>query len=650
MHDNAMVNSSIAVALRRNLPISLLMLAFCFLAAPAYGNQLEIVVQGLEEPMLKNVVARTQTFQVFGNTRLSRKRRETMQSNAVNSAFSALRPYGYYHPVISSDMKPAGNGNWQITLKIDKGPPVIITKSRVEISGPGGTDEGLSNWKGNWPLTTGNILNQVTWEAQKTEALDLAEVHGYLGARFSEQAIRLDLENNTAELSLVLETGEQFLIGSVVYEQDVVRNDVLDSLKRFSEGQAYDQWLIEQFRLDLWRTGYFNNIEVLEERKPDETPPRVNLVASLDPRKRNTYQGSLGYGTDTGIRAQAVWNRHLLSSRGDSLMVGLGWKDRNKESTLRAAYRQPRKVQGQQYWTADMGYSTEIQTFDVSSDNDPDNLVTVARGRVDDFNFKPGWLIVRGRERGYQQLFEQWYIDYLKEKTAFSLADGLPAEYSALLARGEDPGAVNTPSQSLSVGVSWELPVIRGNGFETVGHRHHAWIFTSNTAWGSDSDFSQAYISSRWNKIFKKRWKILLRGEVGYSNARVYERTVVTPDDSISISVTELPYAYRFKAGGSQSVRGYGFETLSNNNIGSNNIVTASAELEYHFKPKWSAAVFFDIGNAFNEWNAVDLKMGAGVGIRWYSIAGPIRLDFAQALDTPGKPWSIHFTIGSPLL
>jgi len=64
----------------------------------------------------------------------------------------------------------------------------------------------------------------------------------------------------------------------------------------------------------------------------------------------------------------------------------------------------------------------------------------------------------------------------------------------------------------------------------------------------------------------------------------------------------------------------------------------------------WSVAAFFDAGNAFNEWNALKLKKGAGVGIRWYSIAGAMRLDFAQALDEPGKPWRIHFTIGSPLL
>ena len=46
----------------------------------------------------------------------------------------------------------------------------------------------------------------------------------------------------------------------------------------------------------------------------------------------------------------------------------------------------------------------------------------------------------------------------------------------------------------------------------------------------------------------------------------------------------------------------------------------------------------------------MELKKGAGVGIRWYSIAGAVRVDLAQALDEPGKPWTVHFTIGTPLL
>ena len=111
-----------------------------------------------------------------------------------------------------------------------------------------------------------------------------------------------------------------------------------------------------------------------------------------------------------------------------------------------------------------------------------------------------------------------------------------------------------------------------------------------------------------------------------------------------------MPNFYRFKAGGSHSVRGYGFESLSNNDIGSNHIVTASAEIEMKILENWSAAAFVDIGNAFNKWSDSNLKTGIGVGIRWYSIAGPIRIDVAQARDFADKPWRIHFTIGVPLL
>jgi translocation and assembly module TamA len=97
-------------------------------------------------------------------------------------------------------------------------------------------------------------------------------------------------------------------------------------------------------------------------------------------------------------------------------------------------------------------------------------------------------------------------------------------------------------------------------------------------------------------------------------------------------------------------VRGYGFEELSNNHIGSNHMLSASAEIEMKILNKWSAALFFDIGNAFNDWSDPELKRGLGIGLRWYSIAGPIRIDFAQALDLIDKPWRVHITIGTPLL
>jgi len=202
----------------------------------------------------------------------------------------------------------------------------------------------------------------------------------------------------------------------------------------------------------------------------------------------------------------------------------------------------------------------------------------------------------------------------------------------------------------LSFGVDYEMPYIRGQGFETTGLNNRAWAFASNKAWGSDRNFGQVYLSSRWNVMAGKNWKFLLRGEVGYSEAKVNEVTAVIEEKLINLSVTQLPNIYRFKAGGSNSVRGYGFERLSNNNIGSNNIVTASVEVERKILDNWSLAAFVDVGNAFNEWDEMDLKKGIGIGIRWYTIAGAVRIDLAQGLDLPDKPWRIHFTIGTSLL
>jgi translocation and assembly module TamA len=142
----------------------------------------------------------------------------------------------------------------------------------------------------------------------------------------------------------------------------------------------------------------------------------------------------------------------------------------------------------------------------------------------------------------------------------------------------------------------------------------------------------------------------LLRAEAGYSDANTTSVNVPTEEGDLEISVTDLPNLYRFRAGGSRSVRGYAFELLDSNGLGSNNILTASAEVEFHFHESWSLAAFFDIGNAFNDWSNPDLKRGTGFGVRWYSVIGALRLDVAQGWDLEGDPWRIHLTIGTPLL
>jgi translocation and assembly module TamA len=624
-----------------------LALALCCCCGIGQADELGIEVEGIRDPLLANVRARVMPLQVSGNIRLSKRRLQRMAEQAEREAALALRPYGYYKADVAASMLAEGEDRWRMTLRIDPGPALTVGSTFIEVTGPGAALVELASWKKDWPLPAGRVLDQTIWEAQKQRALDLAETEGFLGAGFSEQVVAIDLENNTASLRLVLETGQQAVMGTISYEQDAVRSGILELLPRFREGQAYDAWLLEKFRLDLWRTGYFDNVELIEERRLEEVPPRVNLMVRAYRRLPNTYQGSLGLGTDTGIRAQVLWSRYLLSERGDHFNMGVGWQQKFNEYSFRSNYQVPRQATAREFWTADLLINRKRQDVSVKESDTSEDYIELTSGDVTDYSIKAGRLIVRDFERGYQQVFETWYGQFLYETVAFDLADVA----SDLGFGGQDElGRFTESTSSLAVGVNWDWPYMRGSGFQTVGHHHRAWITLANEAWGSDKDFNQAYISSRWHYMLGERWKLLLSGELGYTDAAVNDVELMLTDKTLRLSVTDLPNLYRFKAGGSKSVRGYAFESLSNNGLGSNNIVVASAEIEMNFRPDWSLAAFFDAGNAFNDWGDYELRKGVGMGLRWYSIAGPIRLDVARGLDLQGDPWRIHFTIGTPLL
>jgi len=539
---------------------------------------------------------------------------------------------------------------WLVTVDIDAGEPVLVKDVQLELKGPGSGLKSLEDWYANFPLSEGQILNQQTWDEAKVDVVDLLEVSGYLQSSFSRHEIRVDPVANTAKLVLIVETGPQAVMGKLTFNQDIVSDEVLASLRRFKEGDAYNTFLLEKFRLDLWRSGFFEDIEVVERRDLTANPPRVDFEVNFKPRKKNTYQGTIGYGTDTLARLQFFYGRHLLSLRGDSFDIGVGWQQKDNQFSILSNYRLPRKTETKQFWIASLGLQTENQQFKVSDDGSINNRVDVARGTVTDYWLRLGKTRVRNMRGGFDQLFETVYVQFLNERRDFSptgIVDPISRDIPA-----SDPfyDVLKNTSNSLAIGIDWDWPEIRGTGFQTTGHHERAWAFTSNDAWGSDLDYTQAYLSSRWNFLATDRLKILLRAEAGYSDADSKSVWVETDGPDVNIAVTDLPNLYRFKAGGNHSVRGYAFESLDNNGLGSNNIFTASAEAEFYFHENWSIAAFADVGNAFDDWSKPELKLGTGLGIRWYSVIGALRLDVAQGWALDGNPWRIHLSIGTNLL
>ena len=607
------------------------------------------VIAGVEDPLRTNILSYVDIVQFGPQVRLSPTDLEEVQAKAMENTRQALRPFGFYAPQINTRIIDTDSDQPVVVIDVAPGTPVRVAEVELEINGPGGEERVFANWRSRWPLGVGAILNQETWEAQKQELLDIAATRGFLSPEFTELALEIDLEENTARIRLHLDTGQRFVMGDIEFGENVLRPGILEYVPRFEKGDFYNARLVSKFRTDLWKTGYFTDVQVVENPRPELDPPAVDLRVEVETETRNRYTGALGWGTETGIRVQTGWSRHPMSSSGGRLDLNVGWRELDDQLRLRGTHRVPRRNRAREFWVTDLTLNFENLDLEVKRDEEDEDYVQIAAGEFNERHLRFGRMKVRNFDSGEAQSFETPFIQYISSDRNFSVGENQP-ELLTLAGDDDFDDLLNGVDSALSVGFDWDLVDVQGKGFETTGHRERGWIFHSDDAFASNVGFTQAYLSSRRNYLVGDRLKLLVRGEIGYTDADVREFSIDVDGAPFGLSVTTLPNFYRFKAGGSMSVRGYGFEQLSDNDVGSNHIVTASVEGEYRFLDKWSAALFFDIGNAFNEWDDPDLKRGAGIGIRWYSIAGAVRIDYAQAVDFEGRPWRLHITIGTPLL
>jgi translocation and assembly module TamA len=119
-------------------------------------------------------------------------------------------------------------------------------------------------------------------------------------------------------------------------------------------------------------------------------------------------------------------------------------------------------------------------------------------------------------------------------------------------------------------------------------------------------------------------------------------------------SLSELPPALRFFAGGDHSVRGYSYQSLgprdaSGKVVGGNHILFASIEMERALFESWGLSLFYDVGNAFDTFPDLHLAQGVGAGLHYYTRVGALNLYVARQVGVSNPSFHIHFTVGFEL-
>ncbi|MGM0630905.1 MAG: autotransporter assembly complex protein TamA [Pseudomonadota bacterium] len=552
----------------------------------------EVEVSGVEGDEYNNVMALLQIARLDEDKSYAAYRVQYLHRQASKDIKKALRPYGYYQVEVNAQLETVDYG-WSASYQVTLNEPVRISRNSWEVQGDAAEDKVFKKVIESSNLKEQQRFIHSDYESVKSRLLSLASQRGYHDARFLEHNVEIDVEKNTAEIDVVFDSGKRYRYGQITFEQDILDDELLQRYVPFEQGEGYSTQELSQLQIALGDSGYFSRVQVSPQWN-DSKQHIVPINVSSEPNFRNQYQYGVGYGTDTGARVRASINRRWVNTEGHQLRGTTQISE--VESTVGANYIIPGKKPQSDY------YQIRAEASDKDNEGQNNRLYRLGASSIVAMN---KWR----REYGLHWQRDDFEI-------------------------GESSGT----SQFLIPQASWNYMTADGRLNIDKGFRFDITLKAANEALLSDADLASLELGFKAVVPLTNRVRFLARAEAGATYIEDFD---------------QLPPSLRFFAGGDNSVRGYAYEQLGPEDdtgtiIGGRYLAVASAEIDYRFKDNWRVALFTDIGNAMIEPNE-KLKQSVGFGVRWISPIGSVRLDLAQAIDEPGKPWRLHFTLGPDL-
>ncbi|NNH25618.1 autotransporter assembly complex protein TamA [Acinetobacter terrestris] len=594
----------------------------------------------------------------------------------------------------------------RVRVRVTPNAPVQIREQNIELSGAGQQQAQFQVISVLPDQDVGNIFNHGLYEQTKTRINDAATNNGYFDSYWRLHDVKVAQPQNTADVNLRFETGDRYKLGPVEFRMSdpskpfPIDMDVLQSMVSWEDGADYTFWRVNGLANNLTNSRYFNYTLVDAVRpdpieKPLELPPdiqalvdqqklseneasvqdkkqvtsakevtqsvvdetqfagkadaegdqnlrqmrveqetkqseeerlkaqareekKIPVIVTLNADRLNTAEVGAGYGSDTGARVRGQYRRAIVNRRGHSFDANLELS--KIRQSIDGRYNIPYHHPLNDYISLVGGYERE-ERDDVAQGNGL--MIESAVAGVD--------RIIKRPRGSWQHTFGMRYrLDRITQDGVLD-AEEIPDAFLA-----------NTNEQQQSLLFGYEVArttsdkrVNPGKGFKQ----------TYKVELGSESllsDADMAIVNAGWRFIYSlgenDNHQFVGRGDVGY---------IFTED------FTKVPYNLRYFTGGDQTVRGFDYKSLSPEEngfkLGGQALAVGSLEYNYQFKEGWRAAVFSDVGNAYDKDFNTPTAYSVGLGVRWASPIGPIRVDVASGISDDDHPIRIHFFIGSQL-
>jgi translocation and assembly module TamA len=579
--------------------VFLLLLFFPLASISAYSS-LKVNLLGLSSDEKQILLTNLSIKNAEKEKNLSDNRILNLHQLAEEEITTTLQALGFYQSKIKSTLFATEQG-WIAEYYIQKGPPILIRTVTLKLLGSGQDEPILKTMVEHSPLLTNKPLNHRVYETFKQAWLGKALQLGYLDAVFNINEIRLNVSEQWADITLELHTGNRYHFGEIIFVDPPYPSSYLKRYIPFSLGTPYTTEQLLTFQKNLTGTDLFTKVRIdpsFNETKLYEIPLKVRLTR----KPLNKYTASTGFGSDTGLRGMLGYERRLMTFPGHRFYTSVRVSKRLNQGNLQYS------IPGNHPATDRLVFGYQISEEKLS-DKKYSLLEEIGATHIQKREQLEQILAFQYRHEKFRILQNQ-----PKQKTHF-LLPSIGFVWSDI-----------DRKELLPKGIYTSLMVRAGLGL----------LLSSTTLMQAEGRF-------KWAIPLGENTRLILRTDLGAT--------------AIS-NMNYFPLSLRFFAGGDNTVRGYGYQSLGPTGvdqfgnvivIGGRYLFVGSSEIERKIYKNISAALFFDSGNAFNKWGP-RLANGAGVGIRWNTPLGPIRLDIAKALQKhiKRKP-RIHLTFGIDL-
>lgn len=559
-----------------------------------FAASLTLDVRGVE-PDLRQAIELSLVLPdpVPGEDRLNRQRLSSWQRRLPELIRETLEPYGYFYSSVQSRLEEPADDEFRLVIEVDAGEPLLLTAVQVELTGDGHEQGELQQLVENFPLTVGDVLRQDRYEQGKGTLRQGALGLGYLDADFARHQIRVHLAERIAEINLLLDTGRRYSFGVTEFVADNYPQRYLQRFISYQQGEPFSYSLLGKTQINLIDADLFRDIRV--EARPDAAVDgEVPILIEATPMPRHRLRPGIGYGTDTGARVTLEYRLLNITGRAHELQGKLMLAQWHQ--TLESTYMIPHQ-----------GHADSM------------TLVRLGVDREDIDSFYRREIFA---EAQYRREFGSGYSG--------SLFVRLMSEQSRI-------ADINNTAQLVLPGVRFGRQRLDHPLNPTRGYKAQVELVGSDDHLLSDTSLFQISTNFSGVQPLAERLSLIYRFRGG----------TTWHEDAFS----DVPVSLRYFAGGDRSVRGYKYNSLGPENtdgkiVGGKHLLEMSLELERKLLEKWGAAIFYDAGNAFDNLNDYEIKQGAGIGVRYYTQIGAIRLDLARQIGEQNNRMRLHLSVG----